>query len=207
MKLFYTPFVGLVHKVQVVATEAGVYDDLEKISTIPYNQEAALVAANPLSKVPSLVLNDGRSIYGGPVIYEYLDSLHDGPKMFPASDTVERFTDLRRLTIGEQIFDISNIRNFEQNRPDEHVVQANVQRYENQIRRSMDQCETEADSFEGFTIGQIAIACGLLYNNWMRGRGRKVSDWREGRPRLVAWYDRFTDRPSFVPRDDEVPPE
>ena len=38
MKLIYTPLQGLVHKVQVVATEAGIYDDLEKSPTIPYHQ-------------------------------------------------------------------------------------------------------------------------------------------------------------------------
>lgn len=79
------------HKVQVVAIEAGFYDDLEKVPTNPYDQEKAHVAANPLSKVPTLVLDDGTPLYGGPVIYEYLDSLHDGPKMFPPPETMDRF--------------------------------------------------------------------------------------------------------------------
>ena len=37
------------HKVQVVATEAGIYDDLEKSPTIPYHQTPEHVNANPLS--------------------------------------------------------------------------------------------------------------------------------------------------------------
>ena len=59
MKLFYTPFIGLVHKVQVVAIETGVYDDLDRNPIIPYEQREELVAVNPLSKVPTLVLDDG----------------------------------------------------------------------------------------------------------------------------------------------------
>ena len=70
MKLFYTPLIGLVHKVQVVAIEAGVYDDLEKVPTIPYDQGEELVAANPLSKVPTLLLDDGTPLFGGRVICE-----------------------------------------------------------------------------------------------------------------------------------------
>ncbi len=204
MKLFYTPFIGLVHKVQVVAIETGVYDDLDRNPIIPYEQREELVAVNPLSKVPTLVLDDGTPLFGGPVIYEYLDSLKTGPKMYRPAGTPERFVDLRRLSMGEWMFDIANIRNFEQNRPDEHIVTKNVERMENQIRRSMDWAEGECETYTGFTIGQICIACALLYHNWQKSRGRDLVDWRDGRPRLAAWYDRFTDRASFVPRDEEV---
>jgi glutathione S-transferase len=138
------------------------------------------------------------------VIYEYLDSLHDGSKMFLPADTPERFLDMRRMSMGEWMFDIANIRNFEQNRPDEHVVTKNVDRMENQIRRAMDWADAECESYSGLTIGQICIACALLYHQWQKDRGRDLPDWRDGRPRLTAWYDRFTDRPSFVPRDEEV---
>lgn len=207
MKLIYTPLQGLVHKVQVVATEAGIYDDLEKSPTIPYHQTPEHVDANPLSKVPTLVLDDGTPLYGGPVIYEYFDSLHDGPKMFPAPDTKERFVALRRLALGDNIFDITNVRNIETNRPAEHVSQEHLTRVDNQLRRAIDRANEEAETFDGFTIGLISIACGLHYQDWHRGHGADLKDWRPGRPNLVAWFDKFTDRPSFVPRDDEKPVE
>ena len=38
---------------------------------------------NPLSKIPTLVLDDGTVLYNSPVICEYLDGLHAGPKLFP----------------------------------------------------------------------------------------------------------------------------
>ena len=176
MKLFYTPFIGLVHKVQVVAQEAGVYDGLERHPIIPYEQREELVSVNPLSKVPTLVIDDGTPLFGGPVIYEYLDSLHDGSKMFLPADTPERFLDMRRMSMGEWMFDIANIRNFEQNRPDEHVVTKNVDRMENQIRRAMDWADAECESYSGLTIGQICIACALLYHQWQKDRGRDLLD-------------------------------
>ena len=39
---------------------------------------------NPLSKIPTLVLDDGTVLYNSPVICEYLDSLHAGRKLVPA---------------------------------------------------------------------------------------------------------------------------
>ncbi len=38
---------------------------------------------NPLSKIPTLVLDDGTVLYDLPVICEYLDALDGAPKLFP----------------------------------------------------------------------------------------------------------------------------
>ena len=62
MKLFYTPIFDLIHKVQVVAIEAGLYDKIERIPTNPFKRDPAHVAANPLSKVPTLVLDNGEAL-------------------------------------------------------------------------------------------------------------------------------------------------
>ncbi len=50
--------------------------------------------ANPLSKIPTLILDDGTSLYDSRAICEYLDSLHDGPKLFPPAPL--RWDALRR---------------------------------------------------------------------------------------------------------------
>ena len=204
MKLFYTPFKGLVHKIQVVAIETGVYDRLEKCVRVPYEGPPDLVSANPLSKVPTLVLDDGTPIFGGPVIYEYLDSISTRPKLYPPVGTKERYVDMTRMSMGEWMFDLSNIRNFEINRPAEHVRQEYATRMTTQIARAMDRADADCEKYPAFSIGTICIACGLHYHNWMITRGRPLQDWRIGRPKLAAWYDRFTDRASFVPRDEEV---
>jgi glutathione S-transferase len=60
---------------------------------------------NPLGKIPTLVLDDGTVLYDSPVICEYLDTLHDGPKLFP--DLPERLTALRRLALGDGMLDIA----------------------------------------------------------------------------------------------------
>ena len=203
MKLYYTPLKGLIHKVQVVAIEKGVYDDLEPRPCIPYEQWDELAAANPLSKVPTLVLDDGTPIYGGHVIYEFLDSLKPEPRLFPAEGAA-RWIELTRLTLGDQLFDLSSQRQFEINRPEDHIRVEYRDRIEAAIKRGLDRVNVDCTSYEGLTVGQISIACALKYHDWQHEKGILPWDWRDKRPAMKKWFDRFTDRPSFVPRDDEI---
>ncbi len=203
MKLYYTPLKGLIHKVQVVAIEKGLYDSIEARPCIPYEQWDELTAANPLSKVPTLVLDNGTPIYGGHVIYEYFDSLKPEPQLFPR-DGAARWTELTRLTLGDHLFDLSSQRQFEINRPDDHIRPEYRDRIEAAIKRGLDRVNADCADYAGLTVGQISIACALKYHDWQHERGILPWDWRDERPAMLAWYDRFTDRPSFVPRDDEI---
>lgn len=203
MKLYYTPLKGLIHKVQVVAIEKGLYDSIEARPCIPYEQWDELTAANPLSKVPTLVLDNGTPIYGGHVIYEYFDSLKPEPQLFPR-DGAARWTELTRLTLGDHLFDLSSQRQFEINRPDDHIRPEYRDRIEAAIKRGLDRVNADCADYAGLTVGQISIACALKYHDWQHERGILPWDWRDERPALLAWYDRFADRPSFVPRDDEI---
>ena len=202
MKLFYTPIPNLIHKVQVVAIEAGLYEQIERIPTNPFHRDSAHVAANPLSKVPTLVRDDDSSLYGGPAIYEYFDSLHDGPKMFPPHGEA-RWTALRHLAIGDGLFDTAVLRVVEMNRPNEVVFQDALDRLSETMTRCLDTLEDEAPKFYGFTIGLISIACALIYRDRQRVTSGDLGDWREGRAYLTAWFERFIDRPSFRFRDDD----
>lgn len=203
MKLFYTPLKNYVHKVQVVAIEVGVYDRIERIPTDPYTRQIEHLRANPLSKVPTLILDDGLPLYGGPTIYEYLDSLHDGPKLFPGAGK-ERWVALRQLALGDAMFDTFVLRQNELKRPHEYVYPAALEIYMATVARALDALEEEAPSFSGFTIGLISIACGLMYLTKIRDRDGMDLDWRDDHPELSVWYDRFTDRPSFTPRDNDI---
>ncbi|MEK9945506.1 MAG: glutathione S-transferase family protein [Alphaproteobacteria bacterium] len=203
MKLFYTPLKNYVHKVQVVAIEVGVYDRIERIATDPYTRQIEHLQANPLSKVPTLILDDGSPLYGGPAIYEYLDSLNDEPKMFPPAGPA-RWAALRQLALGDAMFDTFVLRQNELKRPHEFIYPAALEAYMATVARALDALEEEAPTFSGFTIGLISIACGLMYLTKIRDRDGMDLDWRDDHPDLSAWYDRFTDRPSFTPRDNDI---
>ncbi|MEQ8248130.1 MAG: glutathione S-transferase N-terminal domain-containing protein [Alphaproteobacteria bacterium] len=201
MKLFYTPIPNMIHKVQVVAIEAGVYDRIERIPTNPFDRDPAHIAANPLGKVPTLLRDDGSPLYGGPAIYEYLDSLHEGPKMFPPHGEA-RWTALRNLALGDGLFDTAVLRVVELNRPKEYVLKASLDNHAATMARCLDTLEAEVPSFAGFTVGLISIACAFIYLDRQRATGVLDIDWRTGRPSLAAWFKGFIERPSFRFHDD-----
>ena len=86
MKLHASPPSPFVRKVMVMAIETGLDDRIEPVfhALTPVAPVKALNRDNPVGKIPCLVLDDGQAFYDSRVICEYLDSLHDGPKMFPA---------------------------------------------------------------------------------------------------------------------------
>src|SRR5690606_23079321 len=87
MKLHYNRASPFVRKVMAVVIETGLEDRIEPVTRLmtPIQPDADLVRDNPIGKVPCLVTDDGTALYDSRVVCEYLDSLHDGPKMFPAA--------------------------------------------------------------------------------------------------------------------------
>ena len=85
MKLYYSGTSPYVRKVIACAIVRGLDGRIEKHGSNPHASPADLLADNPLSRVPALVTDDGMSLYDSPVICEYLDSIGDAPKLFPAS--------------------------------------------------------------------------------------------------------------------------
>ena len=85
MKLHWSPRSPFVRKVMIVAHEVGLVDRLTLVRTVAATTKPhpELMRDNPLSKIPTLVLDDGTVLYDSPVICEYLDRLHAGPKLFP----------------------------------------------------------------------------------------------------------------------------
>ncbi len=86
MKLHWSPRSPFVRKVMVVVHELGLADRITCVRTVAASTKphAELMQDNPLSKIPTLVLDDGTVIYDSPVICEYLDSLDGTPKLHPS---------------------------------------------------------------------------------------------------------------------------
>ncbi|MDA0368771.1 MAG: glutathione S-transferase family protein [Proteobacteria bacterium] len=196
MKLYYTPLAGYVHRVEIVAREAGLWDQLTLVPTNPFDSPDDLVAANPLSKVPTLVRDDGVPMFGGPVIYEYLDSLHSGPKMYP-QNAADRWEALRLFGLAEGMFDAADLRVVELRRPKGEKSAFWIDRYQHAVDRCLDRLESEAQSFTGFHIGHISIAGALLWFDWQRHNRGNHADWRPGRKMLDSWLGALVERPSY----------
>ena len=85
MKLFYSPTSPYARKVRATAVEKGVAARIELLPCNPHEPDPALLAANPLGRVPTLVLDDAGTLYDSPVICEWLDGLAPAPRLVPAA--------------------------------------------------------------------------------------------------------------------------
>jgi glutathione S-transferase len=196
MKLHHNSASPYVRKVLVVARECGLIEHLEIVSLAltPVNPNDALNAANPLGKIPALVLDDGRALFDSRVICEYLDSLHSGAKMFPVSGE-QRWVALRRQALADGILDAAVITRYETAlRPEALRWGAWSSNQKLKISRATAELERDVEGFaDSVDIGLVAVGCALGYLDF-----RYADDnWRDGCPNLATWYEAFARRPSM----------
>jgi glutathione S-transferase len=202
MKLHWSPRSPFVRKVMIVAHERGIADRLDRVRTVAAmtSPHAELMKDNPLSKIPTLVLDDGTALYDSPVICEYLDALDGKPQLFP-TERAARLIALRRQALGDGFLDLLVLARNERLRPqpsEVHLASAAAR-----TTAVLESLEDEADALaaSGFTIGHIAIGCALAYLDFRFAE----QDWRKHHARLAAWHTGFTTRPSVqatLPVDD-----
>ncbi|MBS0559870.1 MAG: glutathione S-transferase family protein, partial [Proteobacteria bacterium] len=153
-------------------------------------------------KLPTLELPDGTVLYDSPVICEYLDTLHDGPKLFPPPGPA-RLAALRRHALGDGMLDIGLQWLSERFRPAERQSAPHIDLWRLKLVTCVHALEGEADALAAvpYGIGHIAIGVALGYLDF---RFAELA-WRDGHPRLSAWYETFHARPAVqanLPVDD-----
>lgn len=191
MKLLYSSTSPYARKVLILAHETGLMPRLEVTTVSPFTDES-LRASNPLGKVPALVLDDGMVLYDSAVICDYLDRLHDKAPLIPA-DGPERWRVLRDHAAAQGVTDAAlNLR--QQVMREDQAGQSLpadwwTDRQFAAVYAAMDHFENEIDALDGpLTLSQVALACALDYWDF------RFADrpWRDDRPRLAAWFDRFS---------------
>lgn len=193
MKLRFSATSPYVRKVTMTIIECGLEDKVERVVTNAWDAATDLPADNPLGKVPALTTDDGTALFDSRVICEYLDSLHDGAKLFPAAGPA-RWAALRLQALGDGLNDAAVARRLEEMRPDGERSQKWIDRQTAAMARTLDVLEAEVDGFaEGVDIGALAVMSALGYLDL-----RFVEDdWRSRRPKLAAWFDGVSKRRSY----------
>jgi len=193
MKLHWSPRSPFVRKVMIVAHEFGLADRITCVrSVVAFTKpHAVLMAENPLSKIPTLVLDDGTVLYDSPVICEYLDSLHDGPRLHPL-DARARMAALRRQALGDGFLDFLLLWRNERERA--RPSEAHLAAFAAKRKVVLAALDREADDLEAspFSIGHVAVGCALSYLDFRFA----ADDWRSGHPLAAAWHAKFAARPS-----------
>ena len=196
MKLHWSPRSPFVRKVMIVAHEVGVADKLQCVRTVAamMKPHPELMLDNPLSKIPTLVLDDGTVLYDSAVICEFFDGLHSGPKLFPVSAR-ERMTALRRQALGDGWLDALVLWRGELMRPIEQQSKPYLASFAARNEATLAAVEREIAALQSsaFSIGHIALGCALAYLDF------RFADrhWRDDHPRLAEWQASVAARASF----------
>jgi glutathione S-transferase len=192
LKLAYSPASPYVRKVTACAIARGINDKVErwKVGTT----DPALLDFNPLSKVPTLVTDDGLHLYDSPVICEYLDSVGSAPKLFPAAGNA-RWIALAQQALGDGILDATQPRRREIALPQDDGRKSYIELQQGKVKRALAELEKQASSLGDLrTIGEITIGCALGYLDFRYAN----EPWRPGHPKLEEWYARVVKLPPLA---------
>jgi glutathione S-transferase len=189
MKLFTAEASPFGRKTVVVARELELKVELEMINVY---EAAFLDRHNPLRQIPTLLLDNGSAIYDSQVICQYLDSSARKPTLYPDKD---RWRWQTRAALGQGLAEGSLLLRQQSILPEAERSATLMERYRGRLARAIDALEAEAERLAegGLRIDQITAATALAHVEFRHGR-----DWRARCPRLTAWFEAFSARPSMV---------
>ena len=166
----------------------------------------AILASNPLGKVPCLVMEGGEAVFDSRVIVEYLDARSPLARLIPEPNR-ER-TEVRTWeALADGILDAAILARLEANWPGRSVEQRSqawIERQMGKIRASLEAISTglaEKPWCSGIhmTLADIAVGCALGY---LAFRFPQI-EWRNNYPNLGRLADKMNARQSFI---DTAPP-
>jgi len=188
MKLLLTKRSPYARKVRVIALEKNIVLDLidEDLS----KKSRRLLDANPLGKVPTLILDNGTTVYDSSVICQYLDSLDNKivmiPQAFPERMEVlkwEAFADdLTMAAINLYMEKVRHPHDFNKDFSD--ALRKNILGAYGHIEKNL-------SSLKKFNLAPIAVASAIGYIHF------RLPDLKVQGP-LLQWFEEVSGRPSMA---------
>ena len=188
MILLSHPFSPYGRKVKIAMAMKGLEDRIE-VETVDTSRAETpdIDRANPLGKIPALVVEEDTAIFDSHVICEYLDSLAPAPVLFPRGG-VERIRTLTLGALSDGILDAALLLVYEKRfRPEEKWHGPWQARQQGKIDRAIEYLERKPPVWKDSPdYGHVTLASALGYLDF-----RHEGKWRAAHPGLVAWLDEF----------------
>ena len=195
MKLVYSPPSPFVRKVTTLIYHANLNNLIElvdvKTTALSVAEEAR--AANPLGKIPVMILEDGKAIFDSRVITRYLDNFA-GSNLYPQDKLYDILT-LEALADGimESAVSITYESKLRpQNEQSPSWMEAQWSKVLHAIK-ALDDGQFQAMGSE-MNMGQIAVACALGYLDFRHD----ARQWRSGHSNLASWNDKMIKLPALI---------
>lgn len=193
MKLYWSSRSPFVRKVMVCAHETGLAPRiaLERTLVVMSKPNVELMRSNPLGRIPTLVTDEGRVLHDSLLICEYLDSLHDGARLFPPAGEA-RWQALLWHALGHGMMETLVLWRNETLKPEPQRGPDLLAAFALKTRNAVDALEAEAAALARapFGIGHVAVGVALSYVDF-RFSGLQ---WRSTHPALAAWHADFSGR-------------
>jgi glutathione S-transferase len=204
MKLIGSLASPYVRKVRIVMAEKKLDYKLELEDV--WAPGSAITNANPLGKVPCLVMEGGEAVFDSRVIVEYVDTLSPVGKLIPASGR-ERVEVRTWEALADGLIDACIAARLEQTwagRSESERSAAWIERQMNKVHAALKAMSLglgERPWCTGIhlTLADIAVGCALGYLDFRFAH----IDWRRDYPNLARLHDKLAQRQSFI---DTAPP-
>jgi glutathione S-transferase len=201
MKLIGSLVSPYVRKVRVVMAEKRIdyRFELEDV----WQADTRIQLANPLGKVPCLIMEDGGAMFDSRVIAEYLDSVTPVHKLIPSGGR-ERAEVKCWEALADGLVDAASLARLEvTQRPEAQRSAAWIERQMGKVTAALAAMAAGLGdkpwACEGrYSLADIAIGCAL---GWIEFRFPDLA-WRDAHPSLARHLDKLALRPSFA---DTVP--
>lgn len=204
MKLIGSLTSPFVRKVRIVMAEKKLDYKFELEDV--WSPQSTIQTANPLGKVPCLVMEGGEAIFDSRVIVEYVDTLSPVGKLIPLSGR-ERVEVRTWEALADGLLDASIAARMEQTwagRTEAQRCQVFIDRQMDKVTaalRAMSQGLGERTWCTGthYTLADISVGCALGYLDF---RYPQI-DWRGDYPNLAKLAEKLAQRQGFI---DTRPP-
>lgn len=195
VKLHWSPRSPFVRKVVICAIELGIDHQIDRVRNVAMMTKSnpEIMRDNPLSKIPTMVTDEGLALVDSLVICEYLQYLAGGEKIIPY-DSEQRISVLNDHALTTNWTELLTLWRNERNKPVERQTPELLTAYAERSNCTLDRLEQEAVAFDAnqFDLAKISLGVALAYFNF------RFSDieWSKGRPKLTNWFREFEARPS-----------
>jgi glutathione S-transferase len=187
MKLYHAKPSPFARRVRVLLRERGLLSRIDEIATAPWDSPAELLAVNPASKVPALVLDDGTTLTESALIATHLDGLGDVAPLLPGAAMTRL---LHAWGLAEGLTAAAWLAVVEARRDEAQRSPAWLARQRDAINRCLVALEAVAPLPPAPSYAHIVLGVALGYLDFRLSS----IDWRSGQPRLAQWYATFAQR-------------
>ena len=199
MKLIGATTSPYVRKVRIVMAEKKL--DYQFVLEDVWAADTSMPDANPLGKVPCLVMEGGEAVFDSRVIVEYLDTLSPVGKLIPMQGR-ERAEVKTWEALADGVLDALILARLENSWPGRTKAQRSQAWIDRQIEKvnasvkAMSQGLGEKPFCAGIylSLADIAVGCALGYLDF---RFPQI-EWRTAYPNLTKLQDKLLARQSFI---------